>query len=197
MSTIEDGSGDSYTAKVDLNKRLHTRSVSLTEHHDSTDLGDSYNINTGVVTLTTANDSAVLYVKNNEEKGLNISAIVVGMGPSTGGSGGIPKITMVRNPTAGTIVSGATAVDISSNRNFGSSNILSADAYKGDGTAMTFTDGTEHIISFQTANGRAFFTVDEILPKTKSIGIKIDPQAGNTSMDVYVALVCYIRGANQ
>lgn len=195
MSVIEDGVGTSSKLKIDVNNRAHTRSVIATEYHDSTEEGDAYNINTGTITLTTANDSAVLYAKNNEERELHVTGIVVGLGPTTGGSGGIPVITIERNPTGGTIVSGATDVSINSNRNFGSANTLSVDAYKGDGTALTLTGGTDHLIAYQTTSGRLFLALDEILVKGTSIGVRIDPQAGNTSMDCYVALVCYLREA--
>ena len=190
---IEDGTGDGYSARVDLNHRVHARAVSVTEKHDSNENGNAYNLNSGVITLTTANDSAVYYMKNNEDQDFHVEAVIVGIGPTTGGSGGIPKVTIVKNPTTGTIISGATAGDINSNRNFASANTLDVTHYKGDGTAMTFTDGTDHIVSFQTTSGRLFLEIDEIIPKNKSIGVKVDPQAGNTSMDVYVAIVGHCR----
>jgi hypothetical protein len=193
---IRDGAGQGYLAKVNGNQRLYTNAITVSEDQQATKLGNSFNINSGIITLTDAADTPVLYVKNNEEQALHITAIAVGLGPSTGGSGGIPKVTVIRQPTAGTIVDNATAVDINSNRNFGSSNSLTVDAYKG-ATGNTMTDGTDHLILFQTANGRLFATIDEILPKGSSIGIKIDPQASNTSMDVYAALICHLEDVNE
>lgn len=193
--SIRDGSGSGFLAKVNGNLRLYTNSVTVSEDQQATKIGNSYNINTGVITLTSANDTPILYVKNNETQDLHITAIAVGLSPSTGGSGGIPKITVVRGPTAGTIVSNATAVDINSNRNFGSSNTLTVDAYKG-ATGNTMTGGEDHLILFQTSNGRLFATIDEVLPKGATIGIKFDPQAGNTSQDVYAALICHLEDAN-
>lgn len=194
--TIRDGSGSGYLAKVNANNRLYVNAVSTDENLQASKQGNSYNINTGVITLTDDVETPVIYLKNNEVEDFHITSIAVGLGPSTGGTGGIPKITVIRNPTAGTIVSGATDVDINSNRNYGSSNTLVVDAYKG-ATGLTMTDGVDHIIFFQTASGRLFASVDELLPGGGSIGIKIAPQSGNTGMDVYAALICHIEDENE
>jgi len=195
-NTIKDGAGDGFSAKVNANNRLYTNSVQKSEAGEANTKGNAYNLNTGVITLTNAVDTPIMYVKNNESQDLNITAIAVGLGPSTGGSGGIPKITIVRNPTAGTIVSGATAIDINSNRNYSSSNSISVNAYKG-ATGNTMTDGTDSLIFFQNSSGRLFATIDEVLPKGSSIGVKFDPQASNTSQDVYCALISHLSDANE
>ncbi|QDP62956.1 MAG: hypothetical protein Unbinned5081contig1002_61 [Prokaryotic dsDNA virus sp.] len=189
--TIRDGKGLGFLAQVTSRNKLAVDSVSTDIAVDENKRGNSYNINTGVITLTDAADTPVLYVKNNEDEDLVIEAFVVGLGPSTGGSGGYVEATVVRNPTTGTIVSGATDVDINSNRNFGSSNSINVDAYKG-ATGLTMTDGSDHLIINAGTSGRSFIGVNEVLPKGTSIGVKIDPQASNTSQDVYVALVCYL-----
>lgn len=104
---------------------------------------------------------------------------------------------MIRNPTAGTIISSTpTDVDINSNRNYGSATTLSVTAYKG-ATGDTMTDGEDHIIFFQGNSGRLFATINEVLPSSASIGIKFDPQTSNTSQDVYAALVCHLEDANE
>ena len=189
--TIKDGASGN-VGKVDANNRFHTSGVEITEEGQANRKGNAYNINTGVITLTDAADTPILYVKNNDDLDLHISAIAVGVGPTTGGSGGIPKITVVRNPTTGTIISTTpTDVDIKSNRNYGASGVATnVVAYKG-ATGDTTTDGDDHIIFFQTSSGRLFATIEEILPKGSSIGVKFDPQASNTSQDVYCALICH------
>lgn len=197
MAKIEDGIGAGALAKVSGTNRLYTSAVSTTENEQATKTGRSFNINTGVITLTDAADTPVLYLKNNEIGSLHITAIAIGVGPSSGGSGGIPKITVIRNPTTGTIVSSTpTDVDIISNRNYGSAATLTVDAYKG-ATGDTMTNGEDHIIFFQTSNGRLFATIDEVLERGNSIGIKFDPQASNTSQDVYAALICHLEDSNE
>jgi hypothetical protein len=193
---IEDGSGSGMKAKVNGNNELKTSATTISEDFRATKDGDSYNINTGVITLTDAVNTPIMYIKNNEDRDLHITAVAVGLSPSTGGSGGIPMITFVRNPTAGTIITSTpTAVDINSNRNYASSKTLDVDAYKG-ATGDTMTDGDDHILVFQTSNGRAFITIDEVVPKGSSFGIKFDPQASNTSQDVYAAVICHLEDPN-
>ena len=189
--SIRDGTGDGNLAKVDANFRLHVQAATISEGANANKSGRAFNINTGVITLTSAADTPVLYVKNSNALDLHISAVAVGIGPTTGGSGGIPKITVIRNPTVGTTIDNTNDVDINSNRNYGSENTLtSVVAYKG-ATGETMTDGVDHLLLYQTTSGRLFAEIDEILPTGASIGVKVDPQASNTSMDVYVALICH------
>ncbi len=193
---LEDGAGQGYKQKVNGNFRAYTNAVVTSEDEQATKKGRSYNLNTGIIDLTSAADTPVMYFKNNEDDAFHITALAIGLGPSTGGTGGIPKITIVRNPTAGTTISNANDVDVNSNRNFGSSETLASSlVYKG-ATGETMTDGTDHIIFYQTVNGRLFATIDEYIPKGTSIGIKIDPQASNTSMEVYCAIIGHLEDPN-
>jgi hypothetical protein len=190
--SIKDGSTGN-TAKVGSNSRLHTHANTTPEEWSANKDGNAYNINTGNITLTSAADTPIMYVKNNDDKTLHISAIAIGVGPSTGGTGEIPQITVVRNPTAGTTISNANNVAIKSNRNYGSANTAAnIIAYKG-ATGETMTDGDDHLLINQTSNGRAFASIDEILPKGTSMGVKFDPQPSNTSQTVYCALICHFE----
>ena len=133
MSILEDGKGSGKKAGIDNVNRLLTRAVTLEEKDLSASTGDKYNINTGDITLTDATITSVLYIKNNEDRDLVITGLIYNLGNSTGGSGdGV--IDVYRNPTAGTIVTDAVAVDVgtgvSANQNFGSNKTLTVDAYK-------------------------------------------------------------------
>jgi len=190
---IEDGGGDGYKANVSSDHRLLTRAVTETEEIDANERGDAYNVNTGTVTLTDDVDTPVFYIKNNEEKELVIVTLIFGFGSSTGGTTTeMIEITIIRNPTGGTIVSGATNVDISSNRNYGSSNTMDALAYKG-ATGLTLTGGEDHIFAYASPKGRTVLAINENIPKGSSMGIKIKPQSSNTSMPIYVAAVSYLH----
>ena len=190
---IEDGSGRGYKAKVNANQRLFVASETITNEQVSVDKGDAYNVNTGVITLTDSVDTPVFYLKNNDPSNLHIVAIAVGLGPSTGGSGGIPKITVVRNPTAGTIISNATDVDMKTNRNFASSKILTnVLTYKG-ATGSTMTGGEDFGIFYQTTSGRLYASIDVLIAQGSSFGVKIDPQPSNTSMDCYFAAILHFE----
>ena len=191
---IIDGTGKSYAMKVDINGNAHVDAITTDRESHTSQLGYSFNINTGLITLTNAaTDNAVLYVKNNENYNLVITNVFYQTGASTGGTGNI-IVSIYRNPTTGTIVSGASAVEINVNRNFGSSRTLLADAYKG-ATGTTFTNGTKALESIlATATQRIAVSAGAItLPKGASIGIQFRTPTGNTSMAVEFAIACYLE----
>ena len=194
MEQIQDGTGRGYLAKVDSENRLHTQTVNIAKEENASLDGLAYNLNTGIITLTNASTkNAVMYIKNNEDYDMVIVQLIYQTGASTGGSGDV-LVDVVRDPTSGTIVSGATAVEISANRNFGSSRVISATAYKG-GTGLTLTDGTKFFETIMsTATQRVAIVAGAIvLPKGSSIGINITTPAGNTSMAVEFVVACYLN----
>lgn len=183
---ILDGTGDGNKAKVDSDNRVHALSISATVQEDGAINGNTYNINTGTITLTSASESALLYFKNNGSNDVQITSIGYLIGNSTGGTGDLsPKV--IRNPTGGTIVSGAVDVPVNINKNFGSFNTLTADVYKG-AEGNTFTGGSDGYYSLLPGDARAYIINTGVLqlPKGSSIGISMTPQTGNTSMDVQV-----------
>jgi hypothetical protein len=190
-----DGTGSGRLARVDINKRLHTDAVTVDRAANASFNGDSYNANTGIINLTSASKSAVFYMKNNESSSnLVIDALFYLIGNSTGGSGDV-LITVLRNPTAGTIVDGASDMEMAGvNRNFGSAKTITGDFYKG-AEANTFTDGTKVIESiFNQSATRAFVGVGAIvLTPGSSIGVEITPATGNTSLDVEFAASLYVE----
>lgn len=190
---VQDGSGGGYRARVDKRKRLHVDSVVFNRSELEVEEGNGYNINTGVINLTSANKSAVLYFKNNEDDPIVITALFYLFGDSNVSAGEI-LIDVIRNPTAGTIVSGAVDAEMAGiNRNFGSSKTLTGDIYKG-AEGNTITDGDKIIESlFSDSPGRYTVSVgDIVLPKGSSIGINITPPSGNTSMNVEFAIACFL-----
>ena len=191
---IQDGTGKSYAAKVDIAGRLSVDSIGTDRESYSSQSGTSFNLNTGRITLTNAATvNAVMYVKNNEDFPLVLTNFFYQTGASTGGSGNI-FVSILRNPTAGTIVSGATAGEINVNRNFGSSRSLNVTFYKG-ATGTTFTDGTTALESIlATATQRIAVSAGAItLPKGASVGINFTTPTGNTSMIVEFAIACYLE----
>jgi hypothetical protein len=191
---IQDGTGKSYGAKVDIDGRLHVDSIGTDREAYSSQLGNSFNLNTGRITLTNAStENAVMYVRNNENYPLVLTNFFYQTGASTGGSGNI-FVKIIRNPTTGTIISGATAGDINVNRNFGSSKTLDVTFYKG-ATGLTITDGSTALESIlATATQRIAVSAGAItLPKGASVGVVFTTPAGNTSMIVEFAIACYLE----
>lgn len=192
MSTsIKDGN-NGYIAQVDAQYRIRTFATTEAEETYESFNGNSYNINTGAITLTSANESSVLYIKNNESFPLVISKLFYLIGNSTGGTGDM-DITVVRNPTGGTLISNAVAVDINQNRNFGSSNTLDVLAYKGV-EGDTCTGGNDIIFSIfnQSATRAALDVGTIIIPKGSSIAVQVDPGASNTSLRVAIAAQVFL-----
>jgi hypothetical protein len=192
MVTILDGTGSGNEAAVDKNNRLQVLAISEGYSIEAAIQGENYNLNTGSISLTSSNKSAVFYLKNNEDKAFIIEDIIVILGASTGGTGDL-VVDVVRNPSTGTIISNAVDVDIVANRNFGSNRPLTADSYKGV-EGDTITDGSDFADTTRSSAGTVIhFDSDVIiLPKGSSIGINITPQASNTSMNVKIAIVGYL-----
>lgn len=188
---IKDGTGSGYLTKVDSDNRFYTRSVTEPEEFFANQKGNAYNLNTGIVTLTDDNETTLFYMKNNEEKAFVITATVIAIWASDGD--GLDMLsTIVRNPTTGGIITNANDVDINSNRNYGSSNTLAADVYKG-ATSETLVNGEDHILVRVTEESRSFIAINERLPKGTSLAVNITPPTSNTSMNCYVAVVGYLE----
>ena len=176
------------TVKVDNNSRLHVNAVTSTSNLHATEDGDAFNINTGIISLTTSTDSGVLYFKNGEERDYNIQAIAVGVN-TLGTNADSTIVTLVRNPTTGTLISDANAVDMDENRNFGSTKQLTNSlAYKG-AEGKTVTDGNDIGMFFMGAGSRLFASLDYILPKNASMAVKLDTQTTSGTTSIYVSLI--------
>jgi hypothetical protein len=58
------------------------------------------------------------------------------------------------------------------------------------------TDGTDHIILQMGTSGRTAVSIDEVLKKGSSFGVKYTPQGSNTSQKIYVAVICHLEDEN-
>lgn len=183
---IENGVGDSVKALVDANHRLHTKAVTEPSQGESAIMGDSYNVNTGTITLTTDNESAIAYIENTGNTSIHIESVGYLIGNSTGGTGDL-LVKLLRNPTTGDIVTDATPVDVNVNKNFSSQKTLNVKAFKGD-EGKSFDDGVDAYFSLLPKSGNPYLinTGKIVLDKGASIGVVVTPQAGNSSMNMQV-----------
>ncbi len=189
---ISDGTGSGHKAKVDSENKLYTLSTTETASLAATLAGDAYNLNTGEITLTSSAVSGVLYFKNLEDQDFIVEALAVGVG-SAGTTTDVSKITLIRNPTAGTLISSATAVDMSQNRNFSVSNTLASSlAYKG-AEGSTVTDGAPIAYFYLGAGGRMYATIDFKLQKGDSLAVTVNSNTSSGSTTMYAAIVGYLR----
>jgi len=184
---IQDGAGTGSQAKVDNLNRLHTDAKSTSTLEYSSLKGDAYNFNTGSMTLTTAGESAIGYFEYLDDMPFVIEEILFIIGPTTGGTGdGTAKI--YRNPTGGTIVSGAVPIEVAANRDFSSSKQLVANMYEG-AEGNTITGGTIFASTSRSSFGTVI-TFDGgpiVLRKGNTLAISWEPPTGNTSQAVKVA----------
>lgn len=196
--SIKNGSsGD--IAKVDSNLRLHTATISEDQKDHACDTGieEKYNINTGDITLTDANKTSMLYIKNNGLYDMVITALIYNLGATSNGSGDA-VIEVLRNPTAGDIVTNANDCQVgpgvSANQNFGSTNTMTGLFYKGATSEGVLSDGTASVLTRSASNtGRIVVALGAmILPKGSSLGVEYTPPASNTSQIVQFAAAVYI-----
>jgi len=187
---IQDGTGSGNRAKVDAKNRLHTFSTIETGGTEAAFEGDLYNVNTNTISLTSANTSALLYMKNTDSVPWIYNRVFYNAGPSTGGSGDF-LAEVVANPTSGTLVSAGT--DITPyNLNFGSSKVLTSVTKKG-AEGSTVTDGEVRVSTIIPASGsRVLIAFDSIiLEPGSSIAVQVTPQTGNTAMNIQVGFNLY------
>jgi hypothetical protein len=195
---IEDGLGRGYAAGVGHDNRLLADVIQRSFIEQAAVFkGDAYNVNSGVVTLTSANKSAVFWLKNNDpDKLLVIESIIYVLGASTGGVG-TAMVTVLRNPTGGTIADNALAPAIpGANRNFGSTTVMNADIYKGV-EGDTLIAGTTFIDARPLASVLAVVPADSTtLPQGTCLGVEVTPPASNTSMAASVIITCHMEAIN-
>lgn len=188
---IQDSSTGS-TAKVSVNNRLQVHSITTTEASTAATEGDAYNINTGLITLTDAAESGVLYIQNNEDRDLQIEFLEMILAPSTGGAiTDGTRVRVYRNPTGGTLISGAVLVADNQNRNFGTNRTLTADTYKG-ATGNTIIGGDVIMEIFMNPSERELLSIDMTLTKGDSIAVSYEPNDSNTSMKCMAAAIVHI-----
>ena len=187
---IQDGTGNGYRARVNADNHLHTRAISESGGTDAALAGNLYNINTETINLTSANASALLYMKNTDTVPWIVNRVFYNAGPSTGGSGDF-LAEVIANPSTGTLISGGSALT-PHNLNFGSSQELTSTVLKG-AEGSTITDGTVRVSTIiPVAGARVLISFDSIILEAgSSIAVRITPQTGNSSMDIQVGFNLY------
>lgn len=189
---IENGAGDGKKLKVDANNRAHVLAVTEPEALEAAEIGNAYNLNTGYTSYSA--NGTLIYMKNDEDKPFIIEAIAIGTGDGITYSDR-PYITLVRNPTGGDLISDATAVSMNQNRNFGSNKSLASTTlvYKGK-SGGTLTGGDDIAILETAKGGRDFFSINFILAKGSSLGVKITNNISSGSANIYAAIIGHVQG---
>lgn len=177
MSIITDGTGTGKVAKVDNENRLHTHAFTVNINQSAAMRGESFQAGTGVINLTSDNESAIFYFKNTSDIDILMYEQFLDLGTSTGGTGS-STITYYVQATSGTIISTAT-VSLPNNRRLTDATVLDALVYKG---AEGATLGGGNITAFVSAG---FVNQSPtVFPSGVSLGVSITPPTSNTSMNV-------------
>jgi len=189
---IKDGKGRGYSAEVSPDNHLVTHAYAEGFKEFAVISGDAYNINTGAITLTNDTTTPVLYVENTGDNEFVIPQIIYLLRATTGGAGDC-TVNVYKNITGGTIVSGATNVDMKQSRNVGINRLPSGNIYKG-ATGNTRTGGTQILSTLVGTSVKVLIEVgDLIIPKGKNICFEIIPPTGNTSMSMMFINELWIR----
>lgn len=173
-------------ATVSPSGRLWTYTSMETIEQTATEEGNAWNLNTGVISLTNASESAVMYLKNNSSTPFFISSLAFGI-DTLDAPTARSLITLVRNPTGGTIVSAANNASMIQNRDFGSNKLFNGDVYKG-AQGSTVTGGNDIAIFHSGSNQRLFASINFFLPQGTSVALKVDLNNANGG-DVYAAII--------
>tara|TARA_R110000822_G_scaffold112278_1_gene243187 strand:+ start:31 stop:618 length:588 start_codon:yes stop_codon:yes gene_type:complete len=187
---IKDGTGNNISAKVDASHRLLTTATTQSGFKSAQKKGDAFVISTNIITLTSANESAVLYLQLSETSPLVIENLSFRTGASTGGSTTDVIRTDYVQPTTGTLISDATPASVI-NTLASSTKTLDAVVYQGD-EAKTIggeivTDQSLHITG-QIKDD----TTGLIVPQGTAIGISVTPPPGNTSLKIQIIVTVYL-----
>ena len=191
MAIIKDGTGSGNSAQVDAHGRLHVEATTVAVEVAEAFEGHSYDVSTqGLVTLTTDNDSALLYIKNNGNEELLIQTIFTDSNSSTGGTGqGTMKWHM--NPTSGTLISDAEEAQVL-NRRIGSPIGMDSDAFKASATDKTLVSVSQVTIPLPAGAGIPF-AGPWILQKGQAFGVSYQPPTGNTSMTIQIGFLVVVN----
>jgi hypothetical protein len=192
MSVIEDGTGTGNTLQITSGNRASTFAVTEAQELFRTSQGDSFNIETPVIPLTSDNKSGVLYIENNDDIDLVITSFFNLIGDTTGGSGNM-LIEFEFNTVGGTLVSTANVVT-PVNKLTGSTKELDATVFYG-AEGLTVDSGLKKITSLSNFTGRNILPLTIILPKGNNVSVSITPFTSNTNMDIIAAVDCYLLKA--
>ena len=180
-------------ADVDKKNRLKVVGQGVNSEVVASVEGRAFFYTSGVVNLTSANKSAITYIKNTSNQDLVLYRTTFHLGTSTGGTGDT-RYHVALSPT-GTVTSSGTAVTVF-NVNIGKliSNTFDGTALKG-AEGLTAVSSSTEVVGIYNQPG--LFSIDSsiILPKGQSLSTLITPPTSNTSMNVVIDYLLYFLDA--
>lgn len=189
MATIDDGTGSGRKAGVTIANRVETFSVTRNSELLRTEEGDSYNIETPCITLTSTAKSGLLFVRNNEPEDLVITGFFNLFGNNSA-SGSRMLLHYEFNANSGTLVTTTSNTITPVNKRVGNPKTLDATALFGFEGA-TINTGLRAITSLSNFTGRNSLFVEVVLPQGNSVAISCTPFVGTTNQEILAAVDCY------
>lgn len=180
---ISDGKGTGSLAGVSHDNRLLTSSRTVEFIDQKSIDGTGFIVGTNIITLTSANESAIFYVKNdNPEMYLQMVSLSYNLGKSN--STGDVIIKAFANITGGTLLTDGYEIE-PVNRNFGTF-IPATGTFLQGSEGLTVTGGQIYNTKIYQDGVSDNLITGTILPNGSSYSVSIQPPAGNTSMKVTV-----------
>ena len=189
---IEGSNNPGNRVHVDDFGKMQTRSVTISEQSQKSLSGDSYNINTSDITLTSDVETPVFYFKNDtEDDSIVVPRIFITSLDSD--APGAFHACIYSGITGGTILA---ASDLApQNFNFGSSK-LPGTTLKIGATGETFVGGQRKPeFLFPSEKQRSLIGFEAIvLPRGASMVLTVTPPTGSTSWVIQAGANFYIDG---
>lgn len=190
MATINGVDEKGSTRQAGLVKdRLKVRAVSTDEVLFAVQDDRAYQTYTSKINVTGTTKQIMFFLKNDDVDDIFITSATVGTSVSTGGTDNIILLEQVANiGVADPIISG-TAVLVTQ-RNGGSPRPFVGSALKGPaalGGSEVFTSG-----ALGDFTGSRTFDLTAQIPKGGSLAMSMEPPAGNTSMDITIAVAFHV-----
>jgi hypothetical protein len=186
-TTIQDGSGKGYQAKVDETNRLSIRGVTEDIQLESTVNGDNYFVGTPFLTQTSATENGLLFFTSSEDFSLFAKTFSSEARYSTGGTFqnyliniyiGIPESSLT-----------GSWIDFTPpNLNFGSSKTLAGTFKYGNPAGATGFSGSPKIQLAFPINVYNQVATNLIVQKGQTVLLTVTPPTSNTSMPVQFGL---------
>lgn len=179
---IKDGVGKGYLAQVNKDNQLITRATAVEQHTKSAIDGNYFEATTGLVELTDAAETGIIYVKNSETSTIVVDKIFIDIWASTGGDTNGGTFRYYKNPT---VTGGSSITPVNTNFKYKQE---AADDLK----SLTTMTGTVWWIGYYEP--QCSITINEekfVVPPGYSFGLSMTAPTGNTSMYVNVNIAFY------
>lgn len=192
MSELTIKSGDSgNVASVDDKKRLATFAVTEPEAVNSSLQGETYFIGTGIINLSTAGESHIMYVKNTDTVDWVVEGVLLAFGKSTGATGLDFLANFTVGGTQGTLISAGSDISVL-NMNIGNAKQLTGEFKEGvEGSTVTNGFLAPALLVPSDSINIEFVAGPIIIAKGTSVAVSYVPATGNTSINVNVGMTIY------